>query len=71
VRNTLRELGFADVKSDAGVFYHNKNGIIIYVIVYVDDALFIGKNLDHVIKKKIQFTKKWECCDLRECKEFL
>ena len=29
VRNTMRELGFADVKSDTGVFYHNKKGNIV------------------------------------------
>ena len=41
VRDSMRELGFTSVKSDAGVFYYNKKGIRIYAVVYVDDTLFM------------------------------
>ncbi|EEB89242.1 hypothetical protein MPER_12682 [Moniliophthora perniciosa FA553] len=42
-----------------------------WVIIYVDDALFMGSNLDLVLKKKREFMNVWECRDLGEAKEFL
>ena len=41
------------------------------VVVYVDDAMFFGKNEKLVKKKKALFMAKWECQDLRDVKEFL
>jgi hypothetical protein len=40
-------------------------------VVYVDDAMFFGKNKKLVDKKKAPFMNKWKCCDLGEVKEFL
>ena len=40
-------------------------------VVYVDDAMFFGKNKKLVKKKKALFTAKWECRDLGDVKEFL
>jgi Reverse transcriptase (RNA-dependent DNA polymerase) len=44
---------------------------LIMAVVYVDDAMFFGKNKKLVNKKKALFMNKWECCDLGEVKEFL
>ena len=43
---------------------------MIVVVVYVDDAMFFGKNDKLVKKKKSLFMAKWECQDLRDVKEF-
>ena len=40
-------------------------------VVYVDDAMFFGKNEKLVKKKKALFMAKWECRDLGDVKEFL
>ena len=40
-------------------------------VVYVDDAMFFGKNKKLVKKKKALFMAKWECWDLGDVKEFL
>ena len=44
---------------------------MIMAVVYVDDAMFFGKNEKLVKKKKALFMAKWECRDLRDVKEFL
>jgi Reverse transcriptase (RNA-dependent DNA polymerase) len=44
---------------------------LIVAVVYVDDAMFFGKNKKLVNKKKALFMNKWEYCDLGEVKEFL
>jgi Reverse transcriptase (RNA-dependent DNA polymerase) len=44
---------------------------LIMAVVYVDDAMFFGKNKKLVDKKKALFMNKWECRDLGEVKEFL
>ena len=44
---------------------------MIVAVVYVDDAMFFGKNEKIVKKKKALFMAKWECQDLRDVKEFL
>ncbi|THH23200.1 hypothetical protein EUX98_g7976 [Antrodiella citrinella] len=48
-----------------------KTGDIVLVVVYVDDALFCGKNKALVAKLKADFMKRWECRDLGDTKEFL
>ena len=44
---------------------------MIMAVVYVDDAMFFGKNEKLVKKKKAFFMAKWECRDLGDVKEFL
>ena len=44
---------------------------MIVAVVYVDDAMFFGKNKKLVKKKKALFMAKWECQDLGDVKEFL
>ena len=42
-----------------------------FELLYVDDAMFFGKNEKLVKKKKALFMAKWECRDLGDVKEFL
>jgi len=69
---SLKELGFERLKSEAGIFFYKKKGTNIVIgIIYVDDALFCGPNKAVVDAIKAQFMRKWECRDLGEPNEFL
>ena len=69
---SLKELGFEHLKSEAGIFFYKKKGTNVVVgIIYVDDALFCGPNKAVVDSIKAQFMCKWECRDLGEPNEFL
>jgi hypothetical protein len=67
----MNELGFKRLVSDAGLFVCKDYRNIIIAIVYVDDAMFFGKNKAQVDSKKKLFMDKWECRDLGEVKESL
>ena len=69
---SLKELGFERLKSEAGIFFYKKKGTNMVVgIIYVDYALFCGPNKAIVDSIKAQFMRKWECQDLRKPSEFL
>jgi hypothetical protein len=70
----MKELGFMHAKSDAGIYYHQdrKSGKLIIATIYVDDRVFIGPKGSKLLQEKFNaFMKKWECCSLGPCKEFL
>jgi Reverse transcriptase (RNA-dependent DNA polymerase) len=71
LNSSMNELGFKCLVSDAGLFVCKDYKEIIIAIVYVDNAMFFGKNKAQVDFKKKLFMDKWECCDLGEVKEFL
>ena len=41
------------------------------MLIYINDALFLGNNQTLLMKKKQQFMQKWESKDLGEAKEYL
>ena len=55
----------------AGLFVYKTKTDLIVAVVYVDDAMFFGKNKSLVMKKKQEFMDTWECRDLGEVQEFL
>ena len=56
---SLKELGFERLKSEAGIFFYRKEGTNVVVgIIYVDDALFCGPNKAVVDSIKVQFMRK-------------
>jgi Reverse transcriptase (RNA-dependent DNA polymerase) len=67
----MNELGFKCLVSDAGLFVCKDYKEIIIAIVYVENAMFFGKNKAQVNSKKKLFIDKWECHDLGDVKEFL
>jgi len=69
---SMIEIGFRRLKSDAGIFVQDgRNGPKVIVIVYVDDAVFLGPADQDVRHAKAQFMRKWECRDIGPTKEFL
>jgi hypothetical protein len=71
LNSSMNKLGFKHLVSDAGLFVCKDYKEIIIAIVYVDNAMFFGKNKAQVDSKKKLFMDKWKCCDLGEVKEFL
>ncbi|EEB90715.1 hypothetical protein MPER_11042, partial [Moniliophthora perniciosa FA553] len=68
---SMKDLGFKHLSSDAGIFICHQDGSYVIAIIYIDDALFLGPNEDLVALKKAEFMEKWECRDLGEAREYL
>jgi len=71
LRESMKELGFEGLTSDAGLFLLKDGGDFVIAVIYVDDALFCGPNRDMVLKHKQRFMQKWESRDLGDATEFL
>ena len=56
--NSMKDLGFTHLNSDAGIFVCREGTGLIVAVVYVDDAMFFGKNKKLVKKKKALFMAK-------------
>ena len=67
----LLKMGFTCTFADPGVYVHFHNQDLIILVIYVDDALFMGPNHSYLKFKKQEFMKKWESRDLGEVKEYL
>ena len=67
---SMKALGLECLNSDAGIFVCREGPNLILAVVYVDDAIFIGRNKNLVDKKKALFMAKWKCQDLGDLKEF-
>ena len=71
LNESMKELGFERLKTDAGLFIYKEGNQIVIAIIYVDDVLFCGPSKAFVKKIKAAFMKRWECHDLGEAEEFL
>ncbi|PIL27392.1 hypothetical protein GSI_10540 [Ganoderma sinense ZZ0214-1] len=70
---SMKLMGYKRLTNDAGLYIYKRHsdGELVVVIVYVDDALFCGRDKKLVALLKARFMKKWECRDLGDAKEFL
>ena len=48
LKNFLILCGFTNSYADASLFFHSRNNLLVYVLVYVDDILVTGNNNDAV-----------------------
>jgi Reverse transcriptase (RNA-dependent DNA polymerase) len=58
LNSSINELGFKHLMSDVGLFVCKDFKEIIIAIVYVDDAMFFGRNKAQVDSKKKLFMDK-------------
>jgi len=69
---SMAAMGFRHTKSDAGIFVleadHRPK---VIVLIYVDDAIFMGADERAVSQSKALFMKAWECRDMGKTEEFL
>ena len=68
---SMAALGCKRLQSDSGLFAHKSKYATAVVIIYVDDALFMGDDCTLVNKLKSDFMRKWECRDFGNVKEVL
>jgi len=55
----MKELGFEQLKSEAGIFhYKNKGTNLIMAVVYVNDTFFCGPDIDILNEIKSKFMAK-------------
>ena len=71
LHKSLLEMGFTHSLSDPGTYFKIIGQDIIILLVYIDDALFIGSNKTQVLAYKKQFMERWEFRDLGKAKEYL
>ena len=53
----MKTLGFSCLNSDTGIYVCREGTEIILAVVYVDDAMFLGKNKVAIDRKKALFCK--------------
>jgi len=71
LHKSLLEMGFLKCKSDPGTYFKITSEDLIVLLIYVDDALFMGSNKAQVLGHKSQFMKHWESRDLGQATEYL
>jgi hypothetical protein len=71
LKQSMEEMGFVSLTSDAGIFIYRRNGFLVVAVIYVDDTIFCGPNKALVIAIKEAFMRRWETRDLGEVTEFL
>ena len=71
MKQSMEDLGFICLNSDAGIFLYRKDDTLCIAVVYVDDSFFTGPDTALNQQLKEAFMKKWECQDLGELTEFL
>ena len=71
LHKSLLEMGFIRCKSDPGTYFKIIREEIIILLIYVNDALFMGSNKMQVLSHKKDFIKRWESRNLGPAKEYL
>ena len=71
LESSMKILDFTHASSDAGVFLIVKNKKLVIAVIYVDNAIFFGKDKQVVKQVKQTFMDIWECHDIGKAKEFL
>ena len=69
--SALKENGFRQSKSDYSLFVKSKGDLFIALLVYVDDIVLIGNNLEETNRYKTFMKSKFLIKDLGKLKYFL
>ena len=69
LKELLKKFNFEPIFAEQGIFINKETGIIL--IVYVDDVLLLGKNLDAINKLKKELATILKVSNLGEAKTFL
>jgi histone deacetylase 1/2 len=67
----LCDLGFKSSKSDTSLFIYSKNGIVIYMLIYVDDIIVTSSSTDAVSALLKDLRTDFALKDLGELNYFL
>lgn len=67
----LLHYGFQNATSDASLFVYQNNGVIMYLLVYVDDLVLTGNNLQETASFVGKLSKRFSLKDLGQLHYFL
>jgi hypothetical protein len=67
----LIQLGFKPSKGDTSLFYYNKGGVTMYVLVYVDDIIVSSSSVDVTKALLKDLEKEFALKDLGDLHYFL
>jgi hypothetical protein len=67
----LRDLGFKGSKVDTSLFYYNKNGISMFILVYVDDIIVASSTQEVMTALLKDLKRDFSLKDLGELHYFL
>ncbi|KAD6119214.1 hypothetical protein E3N88_10485 [Mikania micrantha] len=68
---TLLEFDFAQSKADYSLFIYNKGETFVAALIYVDDVILVGNDLELIKHTKKQLHEKFSIKDLGPLKYFL
>lgn len=67
----LQELGFVSSKADTSLFFYNKNGLVMFLLVYVDDIIVASSSGQAVTVLLKELEKDFALKDLGDLHYFL
>ena len=62
----MQDLGFVQSKSDTSLFIFNKSGIIIFVLIYVDDIIVTSSSESAISTLLQKLSSEYALTDLRD-----
>ncbi|GJY74067.1 ribonuclease H-like domain-containing protein [Tanacetum coccineum] len=69
--NALKENGFVHSINDYSLLVKNDNGVVLALLVYVDDIVVTGNKFEEIVKFKHFLSSKFQIKDLGSLKYFL
>ncbi|CAA7024341.1 unnamed protein product [Microthlaspi erraticum] len=71
LRTFLLQYGFVNSLADASLFIYNNNGVLLYMLVYVDDIILTGNSQPHLDKFITSLSNRFSLKDLGTLSYFL
>jgi hypothetical protein len=65
------ELGFKGSKADTSLFYYNRGGVTMFILIYVDDIIIVSSKREAVPALLQNFQQEFAIKDLGELHYFL
>ena len=71
ITQQLRRMGFATSKSDSSLFIRKSRLRLVSILLYVDDLVITGADLDEINRVKLQLAASFDMKDLGDLHYFL
>ncbi|WZZ19965.1 hypothetical protein YC2023_121352 [Brassica napus] len=71
LRRFLIASGFKNSLADASLFIYNNNGVLLYMLIYVDDIILTGNNQTHLNNFITSLSTRFSLKDLGQLSYFL